>query len=58
MFADRALEFFDHSGLESRDAAVRHHQSIRLEMRLISKADEMRDEPKAALVTLQLSQRT
>ena len=53
MFADCALEFFNNGGLEARHTAVGHDQAIGLEMRLVPQADEVRDEPKAALATLE-----
>ena len=56
MLSDRALEFFHDRGLEPGEFLVGHRQSIRFQVRLVSKADEMRDESQPRFAALQLSE--
>ena len=56
MFADRALEFFDHGAFQAVDAATGHDQPVGLEVSFVADPDEVRDEAKAALAVLELAE--
>ena len=55
MFADRALKFCDDRRLQSGQV-LGHGQAIRFQVRLVSEANEMRDEAKPGLAALQLTE--